>query len=425
MEGNITDNSDGLLVVGALRTSSNQSTGYYIGRLKTLVIDNQASSAVAIQCLMICGQQLLINPPINTTNSMMMASYDQQTSKLMIYGNETLQNYISILRTIYYANSYSSPNPVSAVTAQIELYQDGLRPISSTSSTSFNFRLVNNLAPVVDLSGPIINSFDYTTDFIEKQPAVPVASSSARIFIRNRLYMTMDSLIIQMNNFPDGNYDRIFFQSDSDPSIMASHLTVDMTNDFHSINISGSSTVADFQNHLLRIYYNNTRDEPTCQPRRIDFYATRGDQRSYITSTIVNVYGYNDIKPIFNQTSYATSIVEDSPLGVDVIQVAATDADNCRGNTITYEIIQGNEEGKFSIDNATGLITTVQLLDFEQRSLYILNISATNYDEKNILRDYTIVSISILNINDNGFVIRLNGIQAQNDVPFNVSGKIL
>ncbi|RDD39186.1 Protocadherin beta-13 [Trichoplax sp. H2] len=419
---NITDDGNGVLVAGALWNSPNAMVGYYTGRLKALAFGNKASTGVAIQCLKTCGQQLLvIDPPINTNNTI-MASYDQQMAKLTLQGDNILQNYADIIRRIYYSNSYESPNPISAMTAEILLYPDELTPFNLTSSTTFTIKPVNNLAPIIDLSGPDINSYDYTTNFIETQPPVPVASSVARIFTRNRLFTTMTTLIVQLINFPDGNHDQLLFQSRPNISIAASDLTVDISNDFHNINISGPSTLIDYQNHLLQIYYNNTRDEPTCRSRQIDFYATINDQRSYITSAKVYVYGYNDNKPVFNQTNYLASMVENSPPGIFVVQVGATDIDTCRGNTISYAIVQGNEKGKFTIDAVTGLVTTTQSFDYEQQSSYNLNISAINYDEQKVLQGFTTLSISILNINDNGFVIRLNGIQDPSNSPFNITG---
>ncbi|EDV20507.1 uncharacterized protein TRIADDRAFT_8508, partial [Trichoplax adhaerens] len=84
----------------------------------------------------------------------------------------------------------------------------------------------------------------------------------------------------------------------------------------------------------------------------------------------VYVYGYNDNKPVFNQTNYLASMVENSPPGIFVVQVGATDIDACRGNTISYAIVQGNEKGKFTIDAVTGLVTTTQSFDYEQQSSY-------------------------------------------------------
>lgn len=47
------------------------------------------------------------------------------------------------------------------------------------------------------------------------------------------------------------------------------------------------------------------------------------------------------------------------------------------GGLVTYRILSG-AEGKFEIDESTGLITTVDYLDYETKTSYLMNVSATD-----------------------------------------------
>ena len=71
----------------------------------------------------------------------------------------------------------------------------------------------------------------------------------------------------------------------------------------------------------------------------------------------VVVLDQNDNDPKFSQGRYAASVAEDVPVGHSVLAVRATDADAGENARITYTL--ANEtHWLFTIDNATGIITT-------------------------------------------------------------------
>lgn len=47
------------------------------------------------------------------------------------------------------------------------------------------------------------------------------------------------------------------------------------------------------------------------------------------------------------------------------------------GGLVNYRILSGSE-GKFEIDESTGLIVTVDYLDYETKTSYLMNVSATD-----------------------------------------------
>lgn len=48
-----------------------------------------------------------------------------------------------------------------------------------------------------------------------------------------------------------------------------------------------------------------------------------------------------------------------------------------KGGLVSYKIVSG-AEGKFEIDESTGLITTIEYLDYETKTSYLMNVSATD-----------------------------------------------
>ena len=62
----------------------------------------------------------------------------------------------------------------------------------------------------------------------------------------------------------------------------------------------------------------------------------------------------NDNPPEFEHSVYSTTIREDTSVGSSVMQVFATSKDTGINAEIMYDIIAGNEQGKFRMDSKTG-----------------------------------------------------------------------
>ncbi|ACM18737.1 cadherin domain protein [Geotalea daltonii FRC-32] len=101
-----------------------------------------------------------------------------------------------------------------------------------------------------------------------------------------------------------------------------------------------------------------------------------------------------------NLGNYAVTLAENSAKGTPVGKVSATDAD---GDTITYTIIAGNDNGAFAIDAASGAITVADAskLDFEATREFTLTVQASD----GRLSDTGTVTINLVDRNDNAPVI--------------------
>ena len=62
-----------------------------------------------------------------------------------------------------------------------------------------------------------------------------------------------------------------------------------------------------------------------------------------------------------------------------VIRVTATDADSGDNGRVTYEIVHGNTQEAFYIDQSLGQIRTNRQLDREEISNYSLEVRATDH----------------------------------------------
>jgi protocadherin Fat 1/2/3 len=120
-----------------------------------------------------------------------------------------------------------------------------------------------------------------------------------------------------------------------------------------------------------------------------------------IMQILIKVEDDNDNGPIFYPPVYESKIPENTNEGEFVIAVTANDADSGENGNLTYAIIQGNEEGHFQIDAATGIITTTDIqLDFESQRMIRLQVSATDGGKYRKTSQAT-VTIYVQDENDN------------------------
>lgn len=69
----------------------------------------------------------------------------------------------------------------------------------------------------------------------------------------------------------------------------------------------------------------------------------------------VEVEDVNDNEPVFNPSTYGTSISGQTQSGTEIINVFATDRDSGIYGTVTYELIPGDLSSLFTIDSASGM----------------------------------------------------------------------
>lgn len=78
----------------------------------------------------------------------------------------------------------------------------------------------------------------------------------------------------------------------------------------------------------------------------------------------VSIADVNDHTPVFDHTSYETSLLESTPVNERFFALAATDADLDLNGRITYDITEGNGEQKFGV--------SIYLIFYSE---YLLNIN--------------------------------------------------
>ncbi|KAM4607873.1 cadherin-23 isoform 2-T2 [Polymixia lowei] len=125
------------------------------------------------------------------------------------------------------------------------------------------------------------------------------------------------------------------------------------------------------------------------------YNSDQGRMRSSVR-VIVYVEDANDESPVFTQQQYnRLGLRETAGIGTSVIVVRATDPDTGDGGAVAYALVSGSDR-KFEVDVSTGLVTTVDYLDYETKTTYLMNVSATDQAPP-FHRGFCTVYVTLLN----------------------------
>lgn len=121
----------------------------------------------------------------------------------------------------------------------------------------------------------------------------------------------------------------------------------------------------------------------------------------------IRVRDTNDFAPTFSSTLYKGTVVEKqikSGTGnLTLVQVEASDKD-LQNNTLTYSIINGNEDSIFTIDKRTGEIRVAanqsSKIDYDKRKQYVLLVQARDSHLQSPLTGVTMVQLDVVDVND-------------------------
>ena len=122
--------------------------------------------------------------------------------------------------------------------------------------------------------------------------------------------------------------------------------------------------------------------------------------RSGTVNIKVTVLDVNDNAPVFNQSVYTATVVENAQRGTYITTVNASDADSGTNGVINYSFanLKGNVATIFAIDGETGAICVVGDLDYEKVKKYEIGIEAK---DQGGLGDSSKVIVEVIDVNDN------------------------
>ena len=130
-----------------------------------------------------------------------------------------------------------------------------------------------------------------------------------------------------------------------------------------------------------------------------------------LANVTIDLLPFNDNRPVFIQSQYNVSVIENTPSGTSLLRVTATDDDLLDYNTITYSIVEGNSARLFLMDPRTGDLRINGSIDREMALGHMLEVLARNVIPANdasgssSLSSTARIFVTVLDVNDNSPVI--------------------
>lgn len=106
---------------------------------------------------------------------------------------------------------------------------------------------------------------------------------------------------------------------------------------------------------LERSLDREVQDSYQIRIKATDLAGATGSLSTQVDLTIM-VLDVNDNPPVFQKQDYAVTVPEDVAVGTEVLRVFATSEDIGVNAEIYYRFLSGNELGKFSINDSTGMV---------------------------------------------------------------------
>ncbi|XP_045060987.1 protocadherin alpha-4-like isoform X22 [Coregonus clupeaformis] len=137
--------------------------------------------------------------------------------------------------------------------------------------------------------------------------------------------------------------------------------------------------------------------------------------RSGSVNITIHVIDVNDNAPVFDRQVYTVTLYENAPVGASVLKLNATDIDDGANGQVIYTFdnsLKNKAFDLFEIDNVTGEITVKGLVDFEEQSVYEIDVQASDKGPVTLTGHCSVV-IKVKDVNDNAPEMDVTSLSSQ------------
>ncbi|XP_063064688.1 protocadherin Fat 4-like [Engraulis encrasicolus] len=112
----------------------------------------------------------------------------------------------------------------------------------------------------------------------------------------------------------------------------------------------------------------------------------REDDHTETADVVITLLDVNDNSPQFSSSKYEGKVFSNQTVGMNVVKVEATDADEGVNGEVTYSIDAGNEDDHFTLDENSGDITLAKVIILEDNTVKRFSLYVTARDGGEISR---------------------------------------
>ncbi len=238
-------------------------------------------------------------------------AYDSSSGVLSLTGLQSAPQYRTVLRSVQYENR--SMNPGTVARAVSFVVNDGALD-SPTVISNVTINGVND-APAIDLNGPAAGS-GFAAAFTEGDPPLSIVDS-AQMTTEDLDSPNLASASVTIANLQDGGAELL--AADTGGTSIAAAFVGGV------LSLTGIDSVANYQQVLRSVTYQNTSQAPSSAARSIEFVANDGMLDGNVATSTVTVTPVNDPPTISDIPNQITD--EDMAAGPIAFTVDDVDSD--------------------------------------------------------------------------------------------------
>ena len=114
---------------------------------------------------------------------------------------------------------------------------------------------------------------------------------------------------------------------------------------------------------------------------------------------VIRIGDANDNDPVVEPSVYSATLTEDTPVGMSILKVTASDADLGLNAELQYTIVTGDDDSYFYMDVHTGVLSVGRRLDYERTTSYVLNVQVRDFGAPS-RGGFAEVRVTITDVND-------------------------
>ncbi len=347
----------------------------------------------------------------DVTGTSITTNYDSATGALTLTGSDSVANYQQVLRTITYNNSSDTPDTTDRIIEFIVSDGTSSSAVATTTLTMFSANDGGRIdLDADDSSGALV--WDYQTTFTENGPAINIADID--VTVTDPDSSVLHRLTVSISNLLDGA-NEILAADTTGTSIVASYDSATGV-----LTLDGTDSLANYQQVLQTVTYENTSDTPDTTDRSIAFIGsgpgTIPNNFTNVAYTTVQIVATDDAPVITSDGGNATANLNVLENTIAVTTVTASDPE---GDGITYSISGGADALLFDIDSVTGELSFKVAPDFENPAdsgldnTYEVEVTATANGEV----DAQLISVNVTDADEIAPVVTVTGISTTDTTP--------
>ena len=258
----------------------------------------------------------------NVSSTLISEAYNASSHTLFFTGQDTLDNYISVIATIAYDNNVYGPGLPGTDPRVITFSPFDGSHRGKSAVAYVTFAAVND-PPLADLNGPLDGTESIMT-FIEEGASVTLIPKASFFDIDSNSLAYVEVQIVNLFNGPLETVSVMDVMQYTDPEQKLVTITnlrpiTEYHNGTGTLRVSGLDSILEYETVLRTLMYINLADEPDLTPRKVSVILNDGAADSEPVFSTILIEQVND-SPYFNalaSTPVRVVLAEDVPSSVN------------------------------------------------------------------------------------------------------------